>query len=832
MAHQDIANVGPVGSAQPSPVRLVLDFFSSIWLGVTLLTLLFVYGSIGSAGLWVPGRFEFTDLHNWVHDIYWFFPWTQLHIRQAPGLEMTEFEWFHWWPFNLLILVMCINIIVATVRRIPFNVLNLGVWMIHGGIIVLAVGSVMYFATKLEGDAPVVRRQIVVNVPGHEPVAFIAMPGNQMRIETDAGDVYRFRIMSIDPSWEVLSGEHEGTRTFGVAVAVAVQGPTQQFVRQLLAGFPQYTEDSVRTEDPQRPLVRAINTHGRRLVDESIDMQLTYAPQEYFYLMDSAAIYIREKGETEWIQRPIRNLPRYNEYLSSSSDVFMPGPLEQHFLPRPLELRVDAWERDDPLPDVPMYVTHYLRYAAMRTERFEGGDRIDPAIRIRLASDRGQVEDHELVAFDPDRNHAAGGRLHFVWVDSEAAFHELTNVVPATVTVRVPEDDVEVTLPARPAPAGADEFIAIEGTDYEIMIETLQDGLQIGDQTRVSLAIVAVRTPERTFRRWVFDHPDVQNRDLAMLDSGSAMHDEELELDTAIEMRYQPAKRPAPVTLIAGPGENDLHMLLAITGREPSLQRLAPNRQVNVQRDITLEVLRYAARTVAERRPFVVPLHQREAGDRQQRSMIRVHVPHAGGRSVWLPYHLYPFARESEVMRRFPYLPTEVALEDGRVIELKYSRERRPLPAPVVLEDFVLTTHIGGFTGQSTSIRDWTSVVKFQTDDGWTEPLRVSMNKPAQYGGFSYFQSQWDPPDQPRFEGDIASQGLNFTVLGVGNRHGVWTQLTGAIIAVIGMLYAFYVKPFLKRRRQQAVYSSLPKSREALVEQEPRKAGQGDGLRS
>jgi hypothetical protein len=160
-------------------------------------------------------------------------------------------------------------------------------------------------------------------------------------------------------------------------------------------------------------------------------------------------------------------------------------------------------------------------------------------------------------------------------------------------------------------------------------------------------------------------------------------------------------------------------------------------------------------------------------------------------------------------IRRFPFLPREVELNDGRVIEILYSRERRPLPAPVVLQDFILTTHIGGFTGQSTSIRDWTSVVKFAADDGWTDPLRVSMNKPTQFGGFSYFQSQWDPPDEPRFEGDVRSHGLNFTVLGVGNRHGVWTQLAGAIIAVIGMLYAFYVKPFLKRRRQQAVYGSL-----------------------
>ena len=78
----------------------------------------------------------------------------------------------------------------------------------------------------------------------------------------------------------------------------------------------------------------------------------------------------------------------------------------------------------------------------------------------------------------------------------------------------------------------------------------------------------------------------------------------------------------------------------------------------------------------------------------------------------------------------------------------------------------------------------------------------VSVNNPQEEDGFWFFQSQWDPPDQARFQGDVASMGLNYTVLGVGNRHGVWIQLAGGTLMVLGMLYAFYVKPVLIRRRQ------------------------------
>jgi hypothetical protein len=55
----------------------------------------------------------------------------------------------------------------------------------------------------------------------------------------------------------------------------------------------------------------------------------------------------------------------------------------------------------------------------------------------------------------------------------------------------------------------------------------------------------------------------------------------------------------------------------------------------------------------------------------------------------------------------------------------------------------------------------------------------------------------------------VASKGLNYTVLGVGNRNGVVLQLLGCIIAVIGMMYAFYIKPIIKQRRRRAVYDRM-----------------------
>jgi hypothetical protein len=54
-------------------------------------------------------------------------------------------------------------------------------------------------------------------------------------------------------------------------------------------------------------------------------------------------------------------------------------------------------------------------------------------------------------------------------------------------------------------------------------------------------------------------------------------------------------------------------------------------------------------------------------------------------------------------------------------------------------------------------------------------------------------------------------------VLGIGNRNGVWTMLAGCILSVIGMIYAFYVKPMIKRRSALAVFAENAKSERSHI---------------
>jgi hypothetical protein len=65
----------------------------------------------------------------------------------------------------------------------------------------------------------------------------------------------------------------------------------------------------------------------------------------------------------------------------------------------------------------------------------------------------------------------------------------------------------------------------------------------------------------------------------------------------------------------------------------------------------------------------------------------------------------------------------------------------------------------------------------------------------------------WDPPAGEQT--GSPSAGLNFTGLGIGNRNGVYIMLFGGTLSVVGSIYAFYVKPVIKRRRAAQVRARI-----------------------
>lgn len=153
----------------------------------------------------------------------------------------------------------------------------------------------------------------------------------------------------------------------------------------------------------------------------------------------------------------------------------------------------------------------------------------------------------------------------------------------------------------------------------------------------------------------------------------------------------------------------------------------------------------------------------------------------------------------------FVTLPT--ADGSGRTIQLQLGNRLRPIapdrwgrPATVRLDRFELVSYAGG-TPTSGLQRDFKSYVTITEADGRTREDVAHMNNPIYFGGtpllnlgdtyWTLFQAQWDP------------NGQRFTVLGVGNRPGVWVMTAGSLIMTVGLLYAFYAKPLIIRRMKE-----------------------------
>lgn len=790
---------------------LVLDLFSSVRLGITLLVILFVYATIGSAGLIYPVAPNIFNPENWRHSF----------IRTWRVFELTEFEWFHTTFFNALMGLIAANIIITTLRRIRLNALTAGVWMIHTGIVILIVGSVVYFARKVEGDTPVVRRQVRIEFPGIEgapSATMLAMPGLRKQVQTPAG-LFKFQIASIDPRWPILSGEDEGKEAY--SVSVMVDGPTGQFVRQMLAGYPQYTEDVI---PAQGRVKRLPEFGGRALVDEGLSLALEYAPRGHFWLMESNALHVRPLGEREWSQRVVKGVPRYNDYLPEMDDMRRIGNAEPSMI-RPLSIAVPAAPgapgARDALDGVEARITGFLRYATEIQEQAPGAGSLNPYIEATLRTTSGASQDIQLFGLDPLRDSAGEGGYVFRWAKTPAELEALADSHGRLLSISVPGSTAPTLIEVPPGPYQRPDvgFTDIEGTGYSARITGAADKLPLAGGQVVSTLFVEVKTPERTFKRWVFDQPGM-DRDLT--EGADPMHGAgNTEPDARVQTRY--IRSPLGiVTIVAGPPEVGMWALLYEEPGKPIKRvRLEMGRPANLTDNVTITPTRFIEDAVTVTRPFIIPWNQRDKGiDRAQvASMVRLELSKGDWRSSrWLRFHRYSFEDDSYANAGLTvFSPAEFVLPDGQRIEVIFSRERRELPDWIALNDFILTEHVGGFDpSEGGTIRDWTSVLRFKpkqgdgAGSGWSDPQPVSTNKPTQHSGMWYFQSSWDPP---REAGGVVSQGFNFTGLGVANRHGVYTQLAGCIIAVTGMIYAFYVKPIIRRRRRDRVLADIAAGR-------------------
>lgn len=98
------------------PIKVLLGLFSSVSLAATLVAMIAGYGLLA---------------------------WTTPLLR-LPSMEMSEAEYFAWWPLRLLLILLTVNVVVLIVRRFDHGLPFKAVIVIHSIIVLIALGSMVH----------------------------------------------------------------------------------------------------------------------------------------------------------------------------------------------------------------------------------------------------------------------------------------------------------------------------------------------------------------------------------------------------------------------------------------------------------------------------------------------------------------------------------------------------------------------------------------------------------------------------------------------------------------------------------------------------------------
>lgn len=184
-----------------------------------------------------------------------------------------------------------------------------------------------------------------------------------------------------------------------------------------------------------------------------------------------------------------------------------------------------------------------------------------------------------------------------------------------------------------------------------------------------------------------------------------------------------------------------------------------------------------------ERRPTISP---------RAMSAICVEIRARDGASDWSDTQWCLFSPYPDVDAR----PLEIAIPGSEEsYELIYSRLRRPLDGEVMAER-LFVEYFPGRRG----IKSYHSEIRLQSPGSEVQFVTVETNQICQAGKWTMYQS------------GFADDRWSYSILGVGNRNGMWAMNIGWIVITLGSLYAFYIKPVLLRRlvrRSRGVAAAL-----------------------
>jgi hypothetical protein len=717
-------------------------------------------------------------------------------IRRLPMFEMSELEFYSWWPLRVVLVLFVVNMVTATVRRIAFDFKHLGVLTVHAGIVVIALSSVFYQSFKREGDTIL----LASSAAGGAAVGLAAGSG--------AGPAQ--------------GGFYDNTR---VALFLA-QRPgmlgQREWEQRVLSGVPRY------------------NAYG-------LDAGRGASGESWWSL--SGLTHGGDDAGRELSRRvPVGVGPRAGELIDSDLAFELVG-----YAPY-AELREDWVEAQPPasgaspmavvemVADLPAEVAAGLSRELGREIR--PGEPLfrfplkprDPAHRVRrnellTLEWRAGLDQAELAALTAALPSMPEGVAAALAVEVPTASGPVRAVVPAVPGVRQELGETGV-------------WVMLEEFHPQPPFPIITEGYR-GVST--SVAVVRVGTPDgRDSQRWAHTlfpelDQDIQTGEGAGREDGRPNRVRADESVIRIRVIDLSSMRVTFVEDEAGglrgvvreAGSGAVRLVDAGGAAGPAAIE-------DVVEGIDLRVATRWAHAERVERPVVTPQGEQ---DRQfigthDRAALGVRVTsrrpaeQGGGweKVVWLPFTKYVGLNMGT--------ERQVALPDGRSISMAFGRVRHAFPGFAVrMVDFEMISydHRGAPRDYQSVVRveptAWSAaqgpvfeayehVVKlnsplrapFHWDEGraWASNMVRRLASGLNPDQFKLSQAGWDQQGWQQTQ-ELVDQGVldrpraQFTILGVGNNPGIHLIALGGVMIAVGVPWAFYVKPWLVRRERDRV---------------------------
>jgi len=722
----------------------LLDALSSLRTSIGLLTLIILYSAIGSA---VPP------------------------VRQY--FELSEGGWFAHRVFGAMVLLLALSVIVATARRIRFNLINLGVIAVHTGVLLLIGGSFQYFGGKIEGDVllapPSIQIYSKARLTRQEDSAQI---GQIVAVERRAWDT-EMPMIGGHYRVEVTSVRHDGMNT---AAEVGVRATF---------GDPPRTEEFVLKQGAPENAFRSLNDH--------VVLALSRATRiDRFFDGSIAALEVRPAGRAS-ATFALPRLPRYMERFDPTVETIKDTAGQSVRTDRTAATFFDAWSMPIALVGasapqratssdwpIDVEIDGFLPYADLRESVETGGDALRPVARLRLRW-KEREEALQLEAMRPGGSldgWVGGSTCEFRWLEDSKIPAEWTESLSGSHVLSVALRDPPIR---RRYDISEGQTIEVEGSGYSLQVDRLMPVWPLispgFEGARSPVAQVTVTGGGKRYQRTVIERYPQLSQDI---DEKGVRH-RDGPYDPNLLLVYKDCSAHS-YTLAAGP---DLAPVVIHTapGGARTLHALKTGETFSPAPDsaVTLTELIEKPRSVLH--PVVVPYVNRRQNMMQGRdlSLVRVKLtPRSGGAAAhaWVPFTPYGYFGDRK--------PVTAAVRGFGDVELIFGRMQRPLPGDITLEQMEVQFNPG-----RNSVRDWRSRIRTRDgDDGAVLAGGVWLNHTSQFGPWTLFQSGAAPDHE------------SWTVLGVGNRRGILPMVAGCILIALGLLYAFYVKPTLIQRRK------------------------------